>query len=134
MPVVDASVLVSLFLTSDRNHKKARSWIENALRGGEVLRIPIIAFAEIGGAIARQTGDAPTANRVIRELQALGMEVHDIDENLGLKGADFAMSLRLRGADSFYVALAHATGDELVSFDDEQLKRAQKVINVVHPK
>jgi predicted nucleic acid-binding protein len=134
MPVVDASVLVSLFLTGDRNHKKARLWIENALKDGEVLRIPIIAFAEIGGAIARQTGDAPTANRVIRELQALGMEIHDIDEELGRKGADLAMSLKLRGADSFYVALAHATGDELVSFDEEQLKRAQKVIDVVQPK
>lgn len=134
MPVIDASVLVSLFLTRDHNHKKARKWIENALRAGEVLRVPIIAFAEVGGAIARQTGDAPTANRALRELQALGMEVHDVDEELGRKGADFAMSLRLRGADSFYVALAHTTGDDLVSFDDEQLKRAQKIIDVVQPR
>ena len=133
VPVVDASVLVALFLPSDKHHRDARKWFLRAIEDDDVLHIPTLALAEVAGAIARQTGVAPLANEAIQALRSSEFQIHGIDPDLGDKAADLACALRLRGADSVYVAIARELGDALVSFDDEHVERARQVVEVVKP-
>lgn len=62
-----------------------------------------------------------------------GLELHSVDEALALEASDLAKDLRLRGADSVYVALAARFGLPLVTWDQELLERAASRIDVRIP-
>lgn len=133
MAVVDASVLVAAFLPVDVHHRDALAWLSRAIEQNEPLHVPILALAELGGAIARQTGDGPLANRAVAQFRALEVEIHEVDQALGDKAAELATTLKLRGADATYASLAYALVDVLVTLDDEQLERAQQAVEVRRP-
>jgi len=56
-----------------------------------------------------------------------------IDQALVEDATDLAASLRLKGADAYYVALAMTLGLPLVTFDKEQLTRTTGVITTIRP-
>lgn len=134
MAVVDASVLVSALLPSDAHHQHALGWLSRSIEENVPLHIPILALAELGGAISRQTGDGALAHKAVAQLRALELEIHEIDRSLGEEAAKLAATLRLRGADATYTALAQELVDVLVTFDDEQLERAKAVVEVHRPR
>ncbi|SNB60871.1 type II toxin-antitoxin system VapC family toxin [Thermoflexus hugenholtzii] len=132
--VVDASVWVSALVPSDVHHAASRRWLEARLREGMPLVAPVILLAEVGGAIARRTGDTRLGRQAIDMLLAFPtLRLTPIDDNLGGEAALLAARLRLRGVDAVYVATAVLVGAPLVTWDVEQRKRAVSVIQAHAP-
>jgi len=126
--VVDASVWLSYLIKSDVHHEISWSWLSGVLSEGEAIAAPVLLLAEVGGAIARQTGDPTLGRKTIDRLLAIpNLRLLSIDHTLGVQIARLAAAQRLRGADASYVAVAAALGVPLVSWDKEQMTRAGDV-------
>jgi predicted nucleic acid-binding protein len=132
MPVIDASVWVAFFLESDTFHARARKLIHSFARDqGETIRIPTLALVEVAGTLSRVTRSSILANKSIHVIEALGVEVYDLDEPLTKLATELASQLAIKGADAVYVALARDLADSLVTFDKQQSERAAKIIDIV---
>ena len=132
--VVDASVLVSYLHSGDLNHDASRSWMRRQVHEGQRLAAPILLMVEVGAAVARRTRSTLLGHRAISELRRIPMlRLAPVDRRLGLKASQMAAELFLRGADATYVALAFELTVPLVSWDNEQLERASRAIEVRKP-
>jgi len=95
---------------------------------------PVLLLSEIGGAIARQTRSPETAARALKFIEGIpGLRLVPVDHRLGRASADLAVTLRLRGADAVYVAVAAHLKIPLVTLDSEQRERAKDLIEVRTP-
>jgi len=134
MVVVDASVWVGVFLPLDAHHRAARRWLEEQVAAGEAIVAPVILLSEIGGAISRQTRSLATATAALRFVEKVpGLRLVPVDHRLGRVAADLAATLRLRGADAVYVAVAGHLKIPLVTLDEEQRERAKALVEVRTP-
>lgn len=125
MIVLDASVWLSYLVESDVHHTSSRRWLANVLAEGEAIAAPVLLLAEVGGAIARQTGSPSLGQKTIDQLLSIpNLRLVSLDHGLGIQAARVAASQRLRGADASYVTVAMALGVALVSWDREQVERA----------
>ena len=132
--IVDASVWVARFLDVDRHHGVAMACITALLERESRLVIPVLAWPEVAGAIARRTGAARDGHDAVDILRALRwIESIPMDQSLAYQAAKIAGSLRLRGADAVYVALAVARKEPLITLDTEMLERACEVTEVLTP-
>ena len=132
--VVDASVWVSAFLPADTHHEKVLAFLRRIVEHGETIELPNLGLAEIGGAIARRTGDpalAAGALALVRRQPLL--TIHALDDSLGEAAARLAIDARLRGADAVYVALASRLDAPLVTLDREMMERGAASARIVGP-
>jgi predicted nucleic acid-binding protein len=134
MMALDASVWVSFLTPQDVFHAATRDWIEPWQIAEEPMLSPIILLAEVGGALARRFSNSNLGYEAINRMRAFP-DVHliPIDLELGLLAADLAASLRLRGADATYVAVARMYDSPLVTWDRELHLRASPVIQTYTP-
>jgi predicted nucleic acid-binding protein len=122
--IIDASVWVARFLAGDVHHESATACLTRGLRYRMRMLVPVLAWPEVAGAIARRTGSAEAAIAAVRLLQERRwIEAVAIDSALGRAAATLASEHKLRGADAVYVALAAATGLPLITLDAEMLER-----------
>ena len=134
MPVVDASVIVSWYLEQDANFSAADRWASTSSRLGEAWHFPAIILPEIAAAIGRTFGAEALAKRSIAAFVDLSeVHLHPVTVALATSAAALAASLRIRGCDAIYVALAAELDDVLVTFDRQQLAGAAGVIRVLQP-
>lgn len=132
--VVDANVWIARYLPDDRFHQPSRDWLDAwLLDDGEVVA-PILLLGEVGGAIARRTGDSSLGRTAIAELERIPVvRLVDLDTMLGKDAARLAAELHLRGADAVYVALAAQRNLPLITWDQEMLSRASNLIGIRTP-
>lgn len=134
MIVVDASVLVSHLVPQDVHHATSRAWFRQQLETGTRLVAPIILLTEVGGAIARRTGDADLGHRAVDRIQQIPtLRLLSVEHSPGLLATRLAIDLRLRGADAIYVVVAEQLDIPLVSWDNEHRERALSRIAVMTP-
>ena len=132
--VVDASVWVSYVLREDVHHQTSHLWLTGHLRGGGLVVAPTILLAEVGGPVARQTGDLTLARNTYRELLQLPtLRIVPIDYRLGTATATLAINLGLRAADAVYVALAQILAIPLITWDEQQRTRSATTITAAIP-
>jgi predicted nucleic acid-binding protein len=132
--VLDASVWIGWLLADDAHHASSRRWLIEYLAGGGRLVAPMILLAEVGGAVARRTGDTALAHRAVQGFLRLpSLRLVTVGQRLGASAAELAVDLRLRGADALYVATADYLGVPLVTWDQEQVSRARPRIAVYTP-
>lgn len=132
--IVDANVWVANDRPADAFHVASGRWIHQQVAGGVQFFDPLLVLAEVAGAIARITGSPLQGRRVFRDLAAMpGLHLVPADRALFMEAAALAADLRLRGADSVYVAVARRLGLPLVTWDQEVSQRAAAVITVLHP-
>lgn len=132
--VVDASVWVSLFVGSDAHHDAATAWFEKTVAGGAAVVAPSIVLSEIAGAIARRTGHGELGDAAVRLATAVpGLRLVDVDRHVAMHSAGLAASLRLRGADALYVAVADMLSMPLITWDAEQVERTDGVVAAQSP-
>jgi predicted nucleic acid-binding protein len=132
--VVDASVWISSWLADDVNHLASDAWLERQVRAAEQITVPALFLAEVGGAIARRTGDVRSAQQAVDDILDSGLvRLISVDEGLARAAAGLAVRLRLRGSDATYVATAQRFGIPLVTWDREQRERAAAVIETLTP-
>jgi predicted nucleic acid-binding protein len=132
--VIDASVWVSRLLTQDSNHLTAAAWINRHLLSGGLFIAPILLVTETASALSRITGLPARGHLAVSQLYSMvEMSLVQIDQALVDEATDLAADLRLRGADSYYVAVARRLALPLVTYDSEQLSRSTSVITTIRP-
>ena len=132
MFVVDASVWVSRFVSTDVYHAPSRRWLESLLDADTIVAAPALLLPEVSAAIARRTHRSDLALRAVSLLQRLpNARFTIIDAELARSAAELAAELRLRGADSIYVSMAQTLGVPIVTWDKEQRERASPRIEAV---
>lgn len=134
MPVVDASVWVSLCHAGDRHHARSRRWLENSLGEAEPLAAPTLLRVEVAAAVRRLTGDRGLAEEALATFDGQNwVELVDLDSERGLRAAEIAAATGVRGADAVYLELAIQRGVTLVTWDRQQLERGSTVARVETP-
>jgi predicted nucleic acid-binding protein len=131
--VVDASVWVARLVSSDQFYQPVKKWMESQRSKGVQFVSPTLLLPEVGGAIARRTGNFSLGRRAIARLERLpGLRLVEMDNELVRDAALLNAKLGLRGADSLYVATAYRLSLPLVTFDVDQRERAQKQVKILN--
>lgn len=132
--IVDASVWVASVLDKDAHHEVSLAFMHRFVKERQIATVPVLVWAEIAGAVARRTGDTD------RGLKAAGLITAQVwvrgvplDTSLASESMRLAATLRLRGADAVYVALAATYREPLITLDAEMLERARGVAEVFTP-
>lgn len=134
MIVVDASVWVSTLVPQNVFHTPSRRWLDEYTDSGGLVLAPVVLLSEIAGAVARRLTSAELGRRALARLQhvnRLRLVPHDL--RFAHAAAQLAADLRLRGADSLYVATAYLLSIPLVTWDQELVGRAGTTIAVHRP-
>ncbi|MBI5713643.1 MAG: type II toxin-antitoxin system VapC family toxin [Chloroflexi bacterium] len=132
--VVDASVWVSRLVASDVNHAASRVWLEKFAVEENQFVVPTLVLAEISGSVARRAEDAKSGHEAVKLVLRLpSLRLINVDRALSELAAQLAADYKLRGADSIYVAAAKQLNIPLVTLDEEQFKRASKIIQTIKP-
>ena len=136
MTVVDASVWVAYFIITDAHHMVSNRWLREQLHVyDELVAAPTLLLPEVGGAIARRSGNTVLGQDAVLEMRQLPeLKLVPIDEKLASEAASLATTLRLRGADAVYVATAQALSVPLITWDEELAERAKPVVEVRQPR
>ncbi len=129
MPVLDASVCVSLFRADDPGHRASLRWLEEALQGDELIVSPVILLAEVAAALGRGLGDVELPRRVVELLRTRQIiDLLPVSEALAARAAEIAAEQKVRGCDAIYLALAEQLEMSLVTLDRQQLERGAEVV------
>jgi len=132
--VVDASVWVSRLVASDVNHEASRTWLEKFAVGENQFVAPTLVLPEVSGSVARRAEDAKSGHDAVKLILHLpSLRLISLDRALSESAAQLAADHMLRGADSVYVAVAKQLNIPLVTLDEEQFKRASKIIKTIKP-
>ena len=84
--------------------------------------------------MARRTGHRRAADAAVSELTTLPwLSLITVDMELAQLSAEFAASLRLKGADATYVAAAVIQDATLVTLDRQLLERSAAVVSSSEP-
>lgn len=134
MVVVDASVIVGSYVSTDQHHLISKLWIQDYIIKGGRLLAPTVLLAEVCGVIRRETGRPNFGHRVGKELLAMAqLRLVPVDQQLGLLAMQIAVDLSMKGFDATYVAVADHLQVPLVTWDLEQLQRGTPRIKVYTP-
>lgn len=129
--VIDASVWVSRLVHKDVFHQIVKAWMEKQRSEGVIFLSPALLLPEVAGAISRRTGEPHLARNAIASLIRLpGLRLVEMDQSLVQEASRLAADLGLRGADSFYVAVAARLNLPLFTLDEDQKTKADSVIAV----
>jgi predicted nucleic acid-binding protein len=94
---------------------------------------PDFMILEVTSAVAHQLG-ASIADSTIFYLRSIQrMQYYPLDDELLKRSLDVAITLRLRGGDCIYVALAEQLNLPLVTWDKEILEKASSRVRVWQP-
>jgi len=128
--VLDASAWVARLVPQDEFHTPIKRWMAAQRAVGGQFVSPSLLLAEVAGAVSRRT-IVSLGRRALQELQSLpGLRIVEMNNPLLSKAAILAADLGLRGSDSVYVAVAKQLGVPLVSFDEDQIQRAKRMVEI----
>jgi predicted nucleic acid-binding protein len=131
---IDASVLVAAAHAPDVHHATSLEFLRLLGEQGVNLFCPTLVLAECSAAIARQTDRPILADRAVALIERLPkLLLIPLDISLARRAAQIAISHRLRGADSVYVAVAEEFGATLVTWDAEMLQRGSAAVPTLTP-
>lgn len=134
MPVIDASVCVSLFRADDPGHAASLRWLKGVLAGDELIVSPVLLLPEVAAALGRGLGEAELPCQVVELLRARQIiDLLPVSEALAARAAEIAARQKIRGCDAVYVALAEQLEMELVTLDRQQLERGAEVVATRSP-
>ena len=134
MIVTDASIWVSTMRYNEIHHQTTRIWIDKYIATGQKISAPTLIVAEVSGALARRTGRSRLGHIARHELSAYSfLQLISVDFHLASIASELAADCQLCGADAVYAALAYSLGVPLLTWDQEQITRVQKMIKAGTP-
>ena len=122
MLTVDANVWVAALDADDAMHASSLRFLETVRDRGIALFGPGLLLVEAACAVARRRDDAGaalSAAATLRRVTALRLLAHDAELEAG--ALELGARLRLRGADSYYVAVAARERTPLITWDAESV-------------
>ena len=131
---IDASVFVAAARAPDAHHAASLEFLRQIEEQTGNLFCPTLVLAECSAAIARQTDRPILAERTVALVERFpNLLLVPLDIPLARRAAQSAMTYRLRGADSIYVAVAEAFNTTLITWDAEMLQRSPAVVAALTP-
>jgi len=136
MYVVDSSVFLSGFLNYEPYHKESLKCLVYFKENPSIsLFLPELLIPEVGCIVARMIKNPKLGVDFANSLREFtNFKFIPIDRHIADLSLKIGTLLFLRGADAIYVALAYNFNSTLISLDKEHLKKAKKLIKVIHPK
>jgi|SRR3972149_5134467 len=126
---IDSSVIIASLLENELRHGEALRIWESVIAGRDVAIMPYSVFVEVVAAIRRRTGSEELAYEVKSEL----LEIENIsfvalDQKAAEEAADLAIRTGVRGMDALVMQVAQEFATELITFDDEMIKKSQMIL------
>jgi predicted nucleic acid-binding protein len=129
--VVDASVWVARLIDHDAFHDLSRQWLDAQRDQGVQFVAPTLLLVEIAAAISRCTGDSKLAQRAVEALENLSdLRLVEMDHKVVQTAIRAGSDLGVRSADAFYIAIAQQLSLPLATLDQDQSKRAARVVEI----
>mgnify|MGYP001279696355 CR=1 FL=1 len=126
---IDSSVIIASLLENESRHAEASLIWESVLSGRDVAIMPYSVFVEVVAAIRRRTGSEELAHDVKAELLRIeNVSFVNLDQKAAEVAADLAISTSVRGMDALVIQVAQEFETELISFDDEMMKKFQSIL------
>ena len=126
---IDSSVIIASLLENEPRHGEAMQIWDAVIVGGDVAIMPYSVFVEVVAAIRRRTGSEELANEVKEELLKIeNVSFVILDQKAAEDAADIAIQKGVRGMDALVMQTAKEYETELVTFDDEMMKKSQAVM------
>ncbi len=123
---IDSSVIISSLLENESRHGEAMQIWDAVITGGDVAIMPYSVFVEVVAAIRRRTGSEELATEVKEELLKIeNVSFVILDQRAAEDAADIAIQKGVRGMDALVMQTAKEYETELVTFDDEMMKKFQ---------
>lgn len=123
---IDSSVIIASLLENESRHGEAMRIWDAVIAGGDVAIMPYSVFVEVVAAIRRRTGSEELANEVKEELLKIeNVSFVILDQRAAEDAADIAIQNGVRGMDALVMQTAKEYETELVTFDDEIMKKFQ---------
>lgn len=125
MLVIDASVWVSAADATDVFSEASRAFLADVAERAEPVVLPDFAELEVACALARRLRDPERGRQLAEEmLRSPFVAVRALDSSL-LRGAITAGTEKLlRAGDAVYAAVTEVVEGEVVSWDEELIRRA----------
>ena len=123
---IDSSVIISSLLENESRHGEAMQIWDSVIAGGDVAIMPYSVFVEVVAAVRRRTGSEELATEVKEELLKIeNVSFVILDQRAAEDAADIAIQKGVRGMDALVMQTAKEYETELVTFDDEMMKKFQ---------
>jgi len=123
---IDSSVIIASLLENESRHGEAMQIGDAVIVGGDVAIMPYSVFVKVVAAIRRRTGSEELANEVKEErLKIENVSFVILDQRAAEDAADIAIQKGVRGMDAPVMQTAKEYETELVTFDDEMMKKFQ---------
>jgi len=126
---LDSSVIISSLLKNEPRHKEALKLWESVLSGKNFAVLPYSVLVEVVAAIKRRTGSKEMALEMMKQLLDIeAVSFVPLDDKSAICAAELAAQTGVRGMDALVIQVAREFEAELVTFDEEMLKKAKKVL------
>ena len=123
---IDSSVIIASLLENESRHNEAMQIWDAVIAGGDVAIMPYSVFVKVVAAIRRRTGSEELATEVKEELLKIeNVSFVILDQRAAEDAADIAIQNGVRGMDALVMQTAKEYETELVTFDDEMMKKFQ---------
>jgi predicted nucleic acid-binding protein len=127
---VDSSVIISSLLHYEPRHAEALKIWGEVLKGKSVAFLPFSVLVEVVAAIRRRTGSNRLALEVKKELlNSESISFVILDQTSAEQAAEIAAEIGIRGMDAIVVQVAKELGSKLISFDNEMIAKASKILS-----
>lgn len=127
---IDSSVIIASLLENEPRHEEALRIWESVIAGRDVAIMPYSVFVEVAAAIRRRTGSEELAQEVKSELLKIeNVSFVSLDQKAAEKAADLAIRTGVRGMDALVIQVAQEFATELITFDDEMMKKSQMILD-----
>jgi predicted nucleic acid-binding protein len=131
---IDASVLTAVFDENDAFHWASLRLFESVVRTDTKIVMPALALVEVAGALARKGHYYDDVIAYLDRLRSYrNIEFLSLTIDLYELAADIALRLKLKGADSTYVAVSHRYNLKLVTNDNQQRDRGKEIVATAKP-
>jgi len=131
---VDANVFVAAVRLGEEHYAVSRRFLHLVRAEAVAVFCPTLVLPECAAAIARPTGDAALVEELTTLIESFpDLRLVTLDLPLARRAVQIAMTYRLRGADSIYVAVAETFNATLITWDAEMLQRSPAVILTLTP-
>lgn len=126
---LDSSVIISSLLNNESRHKEALKIWESILSGKNFAVMPYSVLVEVVAAIRRRTGVEEMALGIKNQLLDIEtVSFVPLDDRAAISASELAAKTGVRGMDALVIQVAIEFEAELITFDEEMLKRAKQLL------